>query len=81
MTGRMSAASIRSSVSTVATRMPELPRARALARRSIMARTAAGPSGAPTPAAWLRMRLRCSSSMSPVGIATSANFPNPVVTP
>ena len=40
MTGRTSAASIESSASTVATRIPELPRASALARRTIIARTA-----------------------------------------
>jgi hypothetical protein len=66
---------------TVATRTPERPRASAFARSTIIARTARSPSGGPTPAAWLRTRLRCSASSSPRGIATSANLPKPVVTP
>ena len=69
------------SVATVDGRMPEKPRASALARRTIMARTSRSGSGSPTPAAWLRTRLRCRISISAGEIVTSAKFPNPVVRP
>ena len=82
MIGRTSAASIASSASTVETRMPELPRASALARSAIIARTAASGSGAPTPAAVAADQVALERlDARPGGIATSANFPNPVVTP
>jgi hypothetical protein len=46
-----------SSASTTARRTPDAPRDRLAAVSSIIARTASGGSGAPTPAAWLRTRL------------------------
>ena len=38
-------------------------------------------SGSPTPAAWLRSRLTCSSASESAGIRTSAKLPNPVLMP
>ena len=51
------------------------------ARSSIIARTSRSGSRSPTPAAWLRTRLTCSSARRSGGIATSESLPNPVVTP
>ena len=51
------------------------------ARSSIIARTSRSGSRSPTPAAWLRTRLTCSSARRSGGIATSDSLPNPVVTP
>jgi hypothetical protein len=62
-------------------RAPECPRASTLARSSIIARTSRVGSGGPTPAAWLRTRLRCRSRRRPGAMATSDNLPKPVVTP
>ncbi len=61
--------------------MPENPRASAFARSAIIARTKPSGRGSPTPAAWLRTRLRWSVSISSGEIATSANLPKPVVRP
>ena len=69
------------SASTVVARMPECPRARTLARSSVIARTHAWDSGGPTPAAWLRSRLICSASSASRSMRTSANDPKPVLTP
>ena len=64
-TGSTSASSMREERSRPSTRgSRRSPFARALARRAIMARTARSSSGAPTPAEWLRTRLRCSVSSS-----------------
>src|SRR5664280_1176135 len=57
------------------------PFARQFARSSITARTAGAESGAPVPAAWLLTRLSWSAPSFSLGMTTSANFPNPVVTP
>ena len=51
------------------------------ARSSIIARTSRSGSRSPTPAAWLRTRLTCSSARRSGGIATSDSLPKPVVTP
>ena len=67
--------------SSVSSRMPLRPLASTLARRSTRARASAGDSGAPTPAAWERTRLRWSLSRSPRAIRTSASVPKPVLIP
>ena len=46
-----------------------------------MARTSRSASNGPTPAAWLRTRLTCSSPSRSTGIAMSESLPKPVVTP
>ncbi len=51
------------------------------ARSSIIARTSRSGSSGPTPAAWLRTRLTCSSASRSGGIAISESLPKPVVTP
>ena len=50
-------------------------------RSSIIARTTSISMGSPTPAAWLRVRLRCNATRRSGGIATVASAPNPVDTP
>src|SRR5262249_42729079 len=69
------------SSSSVDRRMPENPFASTFARSAIMARTARAGSGASTPAAWLRSRLRCSSPSASFAIFTSASDPKPVLIP
>ena len=54
--------------SSVSRRMPEKPLASTFARSAIIARTARAGSGSPTPAAWLRSRLSCSSPSASRGI-------------
>ena len=71
--------SISQRVSMVTGRTPELPFANEFARSSIMARVSATESGSPTPTAWERTRLICSSRTCSPTMCTSLNFPTPVV--
>ena len=70
-----------SSSSTVSTWAPELPFARAFARRSIAPRTISSGYGSPTPHAWERRSRSCSSSVCSSGMATATKRPKPVLTP
>ena len=70
-----------SSSSTVPTRAPELPFARAFARRSIAARTTSSGYGSPTPQECERRSRSCSSSVCSPEIACETKRPNPVLTP
>jgi hypothetical protein len=81
ITGCILRLSSASSCSTTTGRTPEYPRASTLARSSMTARTSLTGSGSPTPPAWLRIRLSCSSRMRAGGIVTSASAPKPVVMP
>jgi hypothetical protein len=75
------AASIPSMSATTAGETPEAPRPRLRSLRAIMRRVVGTSSGAPTPAEWLRMRLRWSAAVSPGATRTLASLPKPVLTP
>jgi len=62
-------------------RAPEKPIASVRARSSHIARTTSTSTGSPMPAAWERIRYRCSSSRRAGGMAVLASDPNPVETP
>ena len=81
ITGWTPALSMSRSSSRVARRTPEWPRARVLARISMMARVVARSKGSPTPTAWLMTMLRCSSSTWSGGMIRSLKAPKPVVMP
>ena len=79
--GTTPAFSMSSRARIVEVRAPELPTARALARKRSIARTTSSGNGSPTPHAWLMMRLRWRAAFFSREITTSLNFPNPVVIP
>jgi hypothetical protein len=68
-------------VRTSSGRTPVCPEANVLQRKNIMARTTSSSTGAPEPAAWDRMRLRCRSRRRSGGMWRLASAPNPVDTP
>ena len=65
----------------VLSRMPELPRLRALLRSSSTARLISSGSGSPIAQLWLIIRLRWRSRVSSGEISTLLNLPKPVVRP
>ena len=71
-------ASIRS---TISGRAPDTPLASEFALYIIMSNTYSGRIGLPTPHAWLRTRLACSSSSSDLSMRTDDSAPNPVLMP
>ena len=79
--GTIPALSIATSASTSSGRTPLVGRSSTLARSSMTARTTPGASGAPTPAAWLRIRLTWSASSRSGAMRTFASLPNPVLMP
>ncbi len=68
-------------VSTTSPRAPEYPQASAFALSSRIARTTSSGRSSPTPDACDSNRFRCRVAESSGEITTSANLPNPVVTP
>ena len=79
--GVIPALSIATIRSTTSGRIPEYPMARVRARSSIMARTTSRSTRGPMPAAWERIRLRCSSRRRSSGMNFRARAPNPVEMP
>ncbi|MNT92974.1 hypothetical protein D3C72_2343450 [compost metagenome] len=61
--------------------MPEKPFTSALTRKSTIARATGVGNGAPTPAAWLTIKLRWRVSTSSIEILRSFMNPKPVVMP
>ena len=62
-------------------RIPELPFTRALALRSIMARTTSWASGVPTATQWLKIRFSWSWALCSWPTFTLENSPKPVEMP
>ena len=79
--GRQSCSSSASSESATAGLTPEKPCAKLLTAAAMMARTALGASGGPTPTAWLMTMFRDSSACLDSVTTTSQSAPTPVFTP